>query len=105
FVGERRRVEVGAGQPVSFAAVPGDCAVRAISNVQHPACIVAARVGVEDSRQREAQLGEATFTADGTETSNGDGTAVAVQRRTSSAGATERNAATAKAQRRIRRPK
>src|SRR6266849_6122638 len=53
---------------------------------------MATRIGMEDSREREAQLGETTLTADGTETCDGNGIAVAIQARcSSSAHANERD--------------
>src|SRR5207245_10595575 len=63
FVSECSRVEVGAGQAIAPPGLGRIGAVRTILQMQDPSGIVAFRIGVEDTRKREAQFPEAAISA------------------------------------------
>src|SRR5207249_7657406 len=78
FVSECSRVEVGAGQAIAPPGLGRIGAVRTILQVQDPSGIVPFRIGVEDTREREAQFPEAAVSGNGLKVSGEDGSARAI---------------------------
>src|ERR1700690_3031451 len=52
---------MGASQAIALAGVRSLGAVRAVLQMEYPSCIMALGIGVEDSGEREAQLGESAY--------------------------------------------
>src|ERR1035437_10169248 len=78
-VSERSAVQVGAAQVITLLGVGVFGAVGAIPQAQNPSGIWAVRIGVEDTREWEAQLRESTRSADRLKDSGLDGSARAVR--------------------------
>src|SRR5579862_339351 len=87
FVGEGDGVEIGASEAVvAFGAgFSSDIAIGAVLRVEDPSGVVTFGIGVEDAREREAELDESADAANRLQNGSYDGIAVAIDRGSSSA--------------------
>src|SRR5260370_32440735 len=78
LVGKRNGVEVSTGQAVAVASVGGIGADCSVLRVEYPSRVMTFGIGMEDAREREAQLCVSPLSTAGLKDGRLDSTALAV---------------------------